>query len=309
MPRSCFLLRVLSVPVLLLAASPLCLAQNLTLEGQTGGFITPTAYVVPVAPHKLFSIPEFGYHFVAAGSVIGDVQTVSITEGIHNIVEFGYTRSIHTDGSNPDFSSLWNYSGMNIFHAKTILLRENAFHRKWMPGLGSGFVVRLNDPFVSGAIAHTTYNNEDIYIAATKTALDLKVPLLVNLGFKMTNASIFGLGGQATRFGGRWFGGIGFPLPGPWHTALVPAAGFTQEPYHVKNLNQEIPGGGRIPTTLDYAVRWTQRTNARFSVDFGIGQVAGNIGSTTIPTTSSLIVVPVNLEARHVIGFGGTYRF
>ena len=284
-------------------------AQNLTLEGQTGGFITPTAYVVPVAPHKLFSIPELGYHFVAAGSVIGDVQTVSVTEGFHNLAEFGYTRSIHTDGSNPDFSTLWNYSGMNIFHAKSILLRENAFHRKWMPGLGTGFVVRLNDPFVSGAIAHTTYNNEDVYIAATKTALDLKVPLLVNVGFKMTNASIFGLGGQATRFGGRWFGGIGFPLPGPWHTALVPAAGFTQEPYHVKNLNQEIPGGGRIPTTLDYAVRWTQRQNARFSIDFGIGQVAGNIGSTTIPTTSSLAVVPVNLEARHVIGFGGTYRF
>ncbi len=309
MPRPSFRLLAVVFTALLLAAHSPLRAQNLTLEGQTGGFITPTAYVVPVAPHKLFSIPELGYHFVAAGSVIGNVQTVSITEGIHNLVEFGYTRSIHTDGSNPDFSTLWNYSGMNIFHAKTILLRENAFHRKWMPGLGSGFVFRLNDPFVSGAIANTTYNNGDIYIAATKTALDLKVPLLVNVGFKMTNASIYGLGGQATRFGGRWFGGVGFPLPGPWHTALVPAAGFTQEPYHVKNLNQEIPGGGRIPTTLDYAVRWTQRQNARFSIDFGIGQVAGNIGSTTIPTTSSLAVVPVNLDARHVIGFGGTYRF
>ncbi len=309
MPRPSFRLLAVVFTALLLAAHSPLRAQNLTLEGQTGGFITPTAYVVPVAPHKLFSIPELGYHFVAAGSVIGDVQTVSVTEGIHNLVEFGYTRSIHTDGSNPDFSTLWNYSGMSIFHAKTILLRENAFHRKWMPALGSGFVFRLNDPFVSGAIANTTYNNEDVYIAATKTALDLRVPLLLNVGFKMTNASIFGLGGQATRFGGRWFGGVGFPLPGPWHTALVPAAGFTQEPYHVKNLNQEIPGGGRIPTTLDYAVRWTQRQNARFSIDFGIGQVAGNIGSTTIPTTSSLAVVPVNLDARHVIGFGGTYRF
>ncbi len=290
-------------------AAPTAFAQNLNLEGQTGGFITPTAYVAPVAPHKHFSVPELGYHFVAAGSVIGNVQTVSITEGIGNHLEFGYTRSIHTNGSNPDFSTLWNYSGMNIFHGKTILLKENAFHRKWMPGLGAGFVVRTGDHFVSGAIANTSYNNEDVYIAATKTALNLKVPLLINVGFKMTNAVLFGLGGQSTRFGGRWFGGIGFPLPGPWHTAIVPAAGFTQEPYHVKNLNQEIPGGGRIPTTLDYAVRWTQRQNARFSIDFGIGQVAGNIGSTTIPTTSSLVVVPVNLQARHVIGFGGTYRF
>jgi hypothetical protein len=309
MPRFRSLLTLSPFLGILLVLSTTARAQNLTLEGQTGGFITPTAYVVPVAKHKLFSMPEIGYHFVAAGPVIGDVQTISITEGVHNFAEFGYTRSIHTDGSNPDFSTLWNYSGMNIFHGKTILLRENAFHRKWMPGLGAGFVVRTGDHFVSGAIANTSYNNEDVYIAATKTALNLKVPLLLNLGFKMTNAVLFGLGGQSTRFGGRWFGGIGFPLPGPWHTAIVPAAGFTQEPYHVKNLNQEIPDGGRIPTTLDYAVRWTQRTNARFAIDFGIGQVAGNIGSTTIPTTSSLVVVPVNLQARHVIGFGGTYRF
>ncbi len=56
-------------------------AQNLTLEGQTGGFITPTAYVVYGEKGQFFSHPAVGYHFVNANSVIGDVHTFSIEEG------------------------------------------------------------------------------------------------------------------------------------------------------------------------------------------------------------------------------------
>ena len=293
-----------------LALSPLHLkAQNMTLEGQTGGFITPTAYVAWSAKGSFFARPVVGYHYVGAGSVIGKIQTVSVTEGFANRAEVGYTRSIHMEGTNADFSSLWNYSGMNIFHGKGVLLKENAFGSNWTPGVAAGFVVRTGDHFVTGAIDGKTYSNEDVYIAVTKTALNIRPPVLVNIGWKATNASIFGIGGQATRFGGRFFGGIGLPLPGPWHTAIVPAAGFTQEPYHVKNLSSAVPGGGHIPTTMDYAIRWTQRDHARFTVDVGIGQVAGQIGFTTIPTTSGLVVVPVNLQARRVFGAGACYHF
>jgi hypothetical protein len=285
------------------------MAQNLTLEGQTGGFITPTAYVVEAKKGAFFSHPAIGYHFVHAGSVIGDIQTASITEGFSNWAELGYTRSAHTNGDNPYFSSLWEFSGMNVFHGKAIVLRENSFGTKWVPGIAGGFVVRTGDHFVTGAIDGKTYTNGDVYIAVTKTALELKLPLLVNIGWKATNGSIYGIGGQATRFGGRFFGGIGFPLPGPWHTAIVPAAGFTQEPYHVKNLATLVPGGGNIPTTLDYAVRVTQREHPRFSVDAGIGQVAGQIGYTELPTPLGPAVVPVNLEARKVFGIGASFKF
>jgi len=297
-----------ALAVLALGAASL-MAQNLTLEGQTGGFITPTAYVVQAKKDKFFSMPSVGYHFIAAGSVIGKVQTASITEGFANWAEVGYTRSILTKGDNPYFSSLWNYSGMNIFHGKGVVLKENSFHSLWTPGVAAGFVVRTGDHFVSGAIDGKSYTNEDVYISFTKTALAIRPPLLLNVGWKATNASIYGIGGQATRFGGRFFGGVGIPLPGPWHTAIIPAAGFTQEPYHVKNLAADIPGGGHIPTTLDYAVRLTQRENARFSIDAGIGQVAGQIGSTTIPTVTGLAVVPVNLDARRVFGIGASYHF
>ena len=90
-------------------------AQNLTLEGQTGGFITPTAYVVYTAKDQFFSHPAVGYHFVNASNVIGNIHTFSITEGFANRAEVGYTRSVHQLGNSAAFSSLWDYPGMNIF--------------------------------------------------------------------------------------------------------------------------------------------------------------------------------------------------
>ena len=99
-------------------------AQNLTLEGQTGGFITPTAYVVYSAKDKLFSHPAVGYHFVDASNVIGNIHTFSIAEGFANRAEVGYTRSEHTEGNSALFSSLWHYSGMNIFNGKVVALKD-----------------------------------------------------------------------------------------------------------------------------------------------------------------------------------------
>jgi len=287
-------------------AIPRVNAQNLTLEGQTGGFITPTAYVVYTAKDHLFSHAAVGYHFVNASSVIGNIHTFSIEEGVANRVEGGYTRSVHTEGNSPLFSSLWNYSGMNIFNGKVVAVKDGQFG-PWTPGLAAGFVVRTGDKFVSGALDGKSYTNGDIYAAVTKTWLHAPVPFLANLGWKATNASIYGIGGQATRFGGRLFGGLGIPLPGPLHTAIVPAIGFTQEPPTSKNLGSILVAGkADLPTTLDYAVRVTQKENPHFAFDIGVGQVAGQIGTTYI---SGLGFVPVNLQARNVIGMGLSLRY
>ena len=101
-------------------------AQNLTLEGQTGGFITPTAYVVLSEKGHAWSHPAIGYHFVNASKVIGYVHTFSIEEGIANRFEFGYTRSVHAKGNSPVFSGLWDYSGMNVFNAKVVGIKDGA---------------------------------------------------------------------------------------------------------------------------------------------------------------------------------------
>lgn len=295
-------------------------AQNLTLEGQTGGFITPTAYVVYTDEDHFWSHPAIGYHFVNASNVIGYVHTFSIEEGVANRFEFGYTRSVHTKGNSPTFSSLWNYNGMNVFNAKVVGIKDGQFG-PWMPGIGAGFVVRTNDRFVSGALnqAETdtlkSYTNGDVYVAATKTWLHPPLPFLLNFGWKATNGSIYGLGGQATRFGGRLFGGLGIPLPLGHNIAAVPAVGFTQEPPQVVNLKPILfpPGSGaHIPTTMDYAVRVTQKENPHFALDVGVGHVAGVIGRTAIPTgvpNPPYVLVPIDLKANTVFGTGLSIRY
>jgi Protein of unknown function (DUF3034) len=295
-------------------------AQNLTLEGQTGGFITPTAYVVYSADGQKFSHPTVGYHFVNSSAVIGAVHTFSIEEGFANRAEFGYTRSVHTRGDDPLFSRLWDYPGMNIFNGKAVAFKDGQFGN-WSPGVGVGFVVRTQDRFVSGALNEAftgelkSYTNEDLYVTATKTWLKPPVPFLLNFGWKATNASIYGLGGQATRFGGRLFGGLGIPLPGPWGTAIVPAIGFTQQHPQVVNLSPILypqPGSAHIPTTIDYAVRVTQKDNPHFAFDIGVGHVAGVIGSTVVPTgvpNPPYAVVPIDLKANAVFGTGLSIRY
>lgn len=300
-----------------LLAAPPAQAQNLTLEGQTGGFITPTAYVVYSAKGQFFSHPAVGYHFVDASKVIGNLHTFSIEEGFANRAEAGYTRSVHTQGDSQLFSGLWHFAGMNIFNGKVVAVKDGQFG-EWTPGLAAGFVVRTGDKFVSGALDQAltgklkSYTNGDVYAVVTKTWLHAPLPFLANFGWKATNASIYGIGGQATRFGGRLFGGLGIPLPGPFHTAIVPAAGFTQEPPTSKNLSAILyPPGSRahLPTTLDYAVRVTQKDNPHFAFDIGVGQVAGTIGTTVIPTPAGPALMPVNLQARSVFGMGLSLRY
>ncbi len=309
-------------------------AQHLTLEGQTGGFLTPTAYVVESAKGKIFSHPAVGVHFINAATVIGNIETFSVTEGFANRAEVGYTRSVHQMGNETtglDLSSLWNFNGMNIIHGKVVGIKDGQYG-PWTPGIAVGGVVRIGDKFVTGALdqqlaglqgiiqAAKAYTNEDIYISVTKTWAHPPVPFLVNLGWKATNATIFGIGGQSTRFGGRLFGGLGIPLPLVAGIVIVPSAGFTQEPKTSKNLSAILYAppyytthdNAHIPTTLDYAVRVTQREHPHFSFDIGVGQVAGNIGSTLVPTgipAQPYAPMAVNLDARHVVGMGLAYRY
>ncbi len=325
-------------------------AQNLTLEGQTGGFLTPTAYVVESAKGHVFSHPAVGFHFIDASTVIGKIETFSITEGFANRAEAGYTRSVHQLGNTPTAtatnaatSNLWDFNGMNVFHGKVVGIKDGQFG-PWTPGIAVGGVVRTGDKFVSGAAgplavelydqyciatllctplpvpAAKAYTNGDIYISFTKTWAKPPVPFLLNLGWKATNAAIFGIGGQATRFGGRFYGGLGIPLPIGHGLVAVPSAGFTQEPPTVKGLGPAPPNGiplvagkADLPTTLDYAVRITQREHPHFAFDIGMGQVAGNIGAIPVatglpPPYPAVVDVPVNLQARHVVGMGISFR-
>ena len=70
-------------------------AQYLTLEGQTGGFLTPTAYIVYMEKGQALSHPAIAVHYIDASKVIGNIETFSITEAFYGRAEAGYTRSVH----------------------------------------------------------------------------------------------------------------------------------------------------------------------------------------------------------------------
>jgi hypothetical protein len=71
-------------------------AQSLGYEGPTGVFVTPLAST-SASPAKGLGQPSVAYHFLAAGPIVGDFSTVSITEGFAKRFEFGYTHEIHNE--------------------------------------------------------------------------------------------------------------------------------------------------------------------------------------------------------------------
>jgi Protein of unknown function (DUF3034) len=285
----------------ILAAATICgsaAAQSLNWEGQNGVFITPLAYSVPTGTAPV-SIPVVSYHFLDAGPVLGRFHQVSVSMGAFNRLEFGYTGSLHQEGDTAGLSNLWS-RGFNVVHGKVNLIRER---RRLLPALSVGFVARAGVRNVGGVIQGKDTNNQDFYAVATKTFTGIrKLPLVFNIGFKGTNASLLGLAGNAPAYSGRAFGAAGFAFKGPGRSTILLGSEFMQQPRSIEGLP-----GAVVPTTLTYAVRvipsgalplhgWGVET-PKLTLDFGVAQAAGTI------------MPGVDLQARHQFAFGISYGF
>ncbi len=264
-------------------------AQSLNWEGQTGVFVTPLAYTA-ASPKTGLGKPVFAYHFLPAGPVLGDFHTASATVGLASRLEFGYTRTFHGLGSTPALSPLWS-GGFNILHGKVNVVPENAAKQKWLPAISGGFVARTQVHHVSGVLANRDYTSADFYVVASKTITQTKkVPLVLNAGYKATNASVFGLAGVAPKYAGRAFGAAAFVVKGPAKSTLIFGSEFAQQPREIRNLP-----GAVIPTTLTYAARIVPREGSKFNVDFGVAQAAGKI------------LPGVDVKVRHQFALGVSY--
>lgn len=296
----CSLFAVL-VALVVSAVPPSLSAQALNWEGQTGVFVTPLAYTTPTRG-KRWSRPVVAYHYLNGGTVLGGFHQISVTEGALDRIEFGYTRTLEQLGSS-DLSSLWP-GGFNAFHAKVNLLQEEISKQQWFrPAIAVGFVARQGVRNVSGVLLGRTQSNADFYAVATKTLTELKFPIVLDFGFKGTNASLLGLAGNAPAYQGRFFGAAAVAIPGPARSTLMLAAEALQQPRYIDGLP-----GAVIPTTLTYAVRiipsgafpashgWGEET-PRLNIDFGLAQAAGNIAP------------GANLRARHQFAMGVSYAF
>jgi hypothetical protein len=266
-------------------------AQNLGLEGETGVFVTPLAYTVS-SPEKGLGLPVVGFHFLDAGSVIGTFNKISVTEGAFGRLEFGYTRDVHTTGNDPALSPLW-HRGFNIAHAKVNLVREGADKRSWMPAISVGFLVRTGVHNVGGAITGKDTTNADVYLVASKTITSVRgLPILLSGGVRGTNAELWGMAGNATRFQGRPFGAAAFVFSGPFRSKVTLAAEAASQPQHPEHL-----AAASIPTTLTYAVRIAPIPERKLNVDFGIAQIANHI------------MPGADLHSRHQFAMGISYGF
>jgi hypothetical protein len=286
--RSVFVLSATMVAALVGGALQ---AQDLDLEGPTGVFITPLAYTV-ASPSNNIGKPSVGFHFLDAGSVIGYFSTISVTEGAFGRIEFGYTRDVHQTAGDPSLSPLW-HNGFNIAHGKVNFIRENSFKHNWMPAISAGFLVRTQVHNVGGAITNKDTRNGDVYIVASKTITQTKfMQVLVSGGERGTNAELYGMAGNATRFQARAFGAVALVFKGPAKSTIAFATEVAQQPKHPENL-----GAASIPTTFVYDVRVTPIPERKLNIDFGIPQIANHI----MPNT--------DLKARHQFAMGISYGF
>jgi hypothetical protein len=276
------------ISAVLLAAGTLA-GQSLNWEGQTGVFVTPLAYTA-ASPRGGIGKPAVAYHFLNAGEVLGNFHTASVTVGLAGRTEFGYTRTFHQAGATAGLSPLWR-DGFNIVHGKLALVTENAGKRHWAPAISAGFVARTDVRHVSGVLASRPYNSGDVYVVATKTVTQTgKVPLVLNLGYRATNASVWGLAGTAPGYKGRLFGAAAFVVKGPARSTLILGSEFAQQPRQIRNLP-----GAVIPTTLTYAARLIPREGSKLNVDVGVAQAAGRI----LPS--------VDVKVRHQFALGVSY--
>jgi|SRR5271165_4672840 len=281
-------------------------AQGLGWEGETGILLTPLAYTASSETQKFH--PVVAYHFLDAGSVIGDFHQASIEVGIGKRFEIGYTHNFHSQGDQP-LSYLWQ-NGFESFNGKFNALPENSFRTNWMPAISVGFVARLGVRNVGDyegtatAMLPTTSGrtNGDFYGVGTKTIKNKFVPILLTGGVRGTDAELWGMAGSAPNWKARAFGSAAFVLKMPYKSTLIVAAEAAQQPhnpYGFSGANNTIPL--HIPTSLAYAARFVPSAKYKLNVDLGVVQIAGQAwgsGSSGI-----------DLKARHQIGVQVSYGF
>ncbi len=281
--------------LLVLLTAPACLAQ-LNWDGQTGGLLTPFAYVSS-SPGRSLGRPELAFHYMNAGPVLGSELQASITFGFLKIGEVGYTRSFNVEGSVPGLSPLFA-NAFNIGHIKFKLVPEDFRGTKFVPAIAAAAVVRTQVRRITEVDERENTTATDFDVMATKTIDELPVPVLLNFGVKLTNASLLALAANSPNWDFEAFGAAGFELRGPKHTNFLLGAEFLQQPRQFK----EVPGQffsttAIVPTTLAYFVRIRPGNELPWSVDLGLVQLGGNLGPGW------------NIQARHRFTMGISYRF
>ena len=269
-----------------LLASPL--SAQLNWEGQTGGLITPFAY--NSSSSMGIGRPELAFHYLNGGGVLGNGFQVSVTAGFLKIAEGGFTRTFNVMG-NDELAPLFA-NGFNAAHIKFRLMPENAWHTSFLPAIAAGAIVRTQVRRVTEVTERENTTTTDFFLVGTKTIANLKVPLVLNLGAKLTNASMLGIAANSPGWEFKPFGGLFFTLKAPHHSRLMLGTEFASQPRQMK----EVPGVV-VPTSLAYLARWSSASDHPLTLELGMMQLGNNLAP------------GIDLEARHQAVIGINYHF
>ncbi len=282
--------------VLLVFALARPATAQLNWEGQTGALLAPFAYT-SASSARGFGHPEVAFHYMNAGQVLGNEFQASITIGFLKIGEIGFTRAFNAQGSaqlSPVFAN-----GFNISHIKFRLVPENLHRTKFIPAIAAGAVVRTQVRRVTEVLERENTTCTDFDLVATKTINELHgLPILLNLGLKLTNSSMMGIAANSPNWEFRTFGAAALEVKGPQHSKLVLGMEFAQQPRQLKEVpGPFFPTTASVPTTLAYFIRIKPGSDVPVNLDFGVVQLAGKLGPA------------LDLQARHQFTTGISYRF
>ena len=318
-------------------------AQSLGYEGPTGVFVTPLASTA-ASPAKGLGQPSVAYHFLAAGPIVGDFSTVSVTEGFAKRFEFGYTHEIHNENGGskaalaPALTPLWN-SGIDIVHGKVNLIPDSYKKQKWIPAISVGGIFRSGDNIgvninnlatnllkgdgITPITGNQKTTNGDVYVVATKLFTQVKnLPILASAGLRGTNASLWGLGGNSPGFEGKAFGSAAFVIKGPAKSTIIPAFEIAEQPQHISLATATNTVGSSkaatlfdIPTSEVYAVRIVPLAKRKLNIDAGVLHAGGYIDNPLLNEviadnfSGPIAAGKVNLNIRARVAFGISYGF
>jgi hypothetical protein len=254
--------------------------------------------------------PVVAYHYLNAGPVIGEFHEMSAEVGVGKRLEFGYTHEFHNEGGDPSLSPLWQ-NGFEIFNGKVVLVPENYKKNAVIPAVSVGFIARTGVRNVGNYLTYNNAtnngkNNGDIYIVATKviSQVSRRMPLVLNVGVRGTDAELWGMAGNAPDWQARPFGAVAFVFTGPHSSTIIFGSEAAMQPHHPLGFTSLTDIGRvplNIPTTLTYCTRIVPSPKHKLNIDFGVAQIAGKIYGNG-PTS-------INLQARHQFGTQMTYGF
>ena len=182
-----------------------------SIEGYSGGAITPMAYICNFCQcgcgSRHFTPPSISYSYMDLGSK--DLHTIAVTQSFLGRFEFGYALNRLSTGSLDDDikaaggDPVRKHVYMHNFNFRAMVLQENSFEMP-LPAVTVGvhfkynhdidiFNHRLGDAF--GAIGYARHYGVDYTIVASKMFPELAFgrPVILTCGVRFTRASQLGL--------------------------------------------------------------------------------------------------------------------